>query len=324
MYDHGLGVLEKYGLAAGSVVRGRGALICETEEGTKLIKEYWGSPRKLEFQRRLQLHCRQEGFPLVDLVMENQEGQTVTVDGEGVPYAVRDWFAGRECDTRSREDILKSVRSLAALHKVMQMPAREDLPEENLLEECRKHNQEMRRIRKFVQSRKKKNDFETKLAGSISGFLEQGEQVVQMLEQSPYRELRRACPDSICHGDCNQHNILLTRRGVAFTNFEKWSFGLQTGDLYLFMRKILEKHNWNQELGRRMVEEYHKERRLTPEELENLRLRLSYPWKFWKLANFYAGSSKVWISQKNTEKLEQTIRQAEPWRRFLETFPRKI
>ena len=52
MYDRGLGVLEKYGLTAKTVTRGRGSLICETEQGPKLIREYWGSPRKLEFQRK--------------------------------------------------------------------------------------------------------------------------------------------------------------------------------------------------------------------------------------------------------------------------------
>ena len=69
---------------------------------------------------------------------------------------------------------MKSVRALAALHKVMQMPKEEDSEAEGLLEECQRHNRELRRIRKFVQSRKRKNDFEEKLASSISLFLEQG------------------------------------------------------------------------------------------------------------------------------------------------------
>lgn len=107
MYDRGLGVLEQYGIEAKTTVRGRGALICETDSGLKIIREYWGSPGKMERQRQLQLHCREAGFPLVDLVLENQEGQVVTTGEEGIPYIVRDWYQGRECDTRSREDIKK-------------------------------------------------------------------------------------------------------------------------------------------------------------------------------------------------------------------------
>lgn len=321
MYDGGLGILEQYGLTAKNVMKGRGALICETQEGMKLIKEYWGSPRKMEFQRKLQQHCREEGFAGVDLILQNQEGQTVTVDTDGTPYVVRDWYMGKECDTRSREDILRSVKALATLHKIMRMPASKEDSPEDLLEECRKHNRELRRIRKFVQGKKKKNAFESCLAFNISRFLELGEKTVQDLEQSGYGELKENDPDTICHGDCNQHNILFTRQGVVFTNFEKWRYDIQTGDLAQFMRKILEKHQWDQELGYGMVKEYIRERELSREELQILKLWLSYPWKFWKLANFYAGSSKVWISQKNTEKLEQTIGQTEPWIRFLQGFP---
>ena len=46
MYDRGLSVLEQYGLEAGAVYRGRGALICETQEGLVLIREYWGNTQE--------------------------------------------------------------------------------------------------------------------------------------------------------------------------------------------------------------------------------------------------------------------------------------
>ena len=63
MYDRGLGVLEQYGLTAEMVLRGRGALICQTE---KSIREYWGSPGRLEQQRKIQKRCKETGFLLVD------------------------------------------------------------------------------------------------------------------------------------------------------------------------------------------------------------------------------------------------------------------
>ncbi|MBS6195421.1 MAG: phosphotransferase [Clostridiales bacterium] len=318
MHDRGLGVLEQYGLTAKSVIRGRGALICDTEQGMKTIREYWGSPRKMEQQRHLQLHCREAGFALVDLVLENQEGQVVTTGEEGVPYVVRDWFYGRECDTRSAEDVCKSVAALADLHKVMQMEREETSMQGDLIEECRKHNRELRRIRKFLQKKRKKNEFEEKLAASISHFLEQGEETVRKLEDSDYYRLRQEQKNSICHGECNQHNILFTREGIAFTNFEHWSYELQTADLYQFMRKILEKHCWDLRIGREMLKAYERRKPLSEAEILNLKLQLSYPWKYWKIANFYTNSNKVWISQKNTEKLEQTIKQLEPWKAFLE------
>lgn len=320
MYDRGLGVLEQYGLTAKSVMRGRGALICDTEQGLKMIREYWGSPRKMEQQQKLQEHCRKEGFLLVDQVLTNQEGQVISKGEDGNPYVVRNWFSGKECDTRSEEDIRKSVSAMARLHTVMRMEGEACDSTVDLSEEMKRHNRELRKIRKYVQKKKRKNEFETRLAESITYFLEKGEKTVEELESSEYQRLLAANPDTVCHGDCNQHNILLTREGVAFTNFEHWNYGLQTVDLYQFMRKILEKHRWNQELGAMMLKTYQQEKKLSEGEVINLKLLLSYPWKFWKLANFYTNSNKVWISQKNTEKLSQTVALSEAWENFLDNF----
>lgn len=320
MYDRGLGVLEQYGLTAKTVIRGRGALICETEEGLKHIREYWGSPRRMEQQRKLQLHCREAGYPLVDLVVENQEGQVVSNGEDGTPYVVRNWYMGKECDTRSKEDVWKSVAALADLHNVMEMEQEEPKIKVDLIEECTRHNKELRTISKFVKRKKKKNSFEEKLAGSIQEFLEQGEKTVEALEKSGYRQFVSEHSERICHGDCNQHNILFTKEGIAFTNFEHWNYQMQTTDLCQFLRKILEKHYWNLPLGEDMVCAYESKRKLSFAERENLKLQLAYPWKYWKLANFYANNNKVWISQKNTEKLEQTIALAKPWNYFLVHF----
>ena len=89
------------------------------------------------------------------------------------------------------------------------------------------------------------------------------------------------------------------------TNFGHFSFDVQISDLYCFMRKILEKYNWDVFLARRMLEQYDKIRPISSEEWENLQIRFTYPEKYWKLANYYFSHNKAWISGKNTEKLEK-------------------
>lgn len=106
--------------------------------------------------------------------------------------------------------------------------------------------------------------------------------------------------------------------GTAVTNFGHWSFDIQVADLYRFMRKILEKYNWNLELAGEMLREYHKIRPISAEEWKNLRVRFTYPEKYWKLANYYYSHKKVWISEKNVEKLQNLIRQREIWENFAE------
>ena len=132
-----------------------------------------------------------------------------------------------------------------------------------------------------------------------------------MLVKSDYEKLRDKAGEEglLCHGEYNQHNVLLCKNQAAVTNFGHFSFDVQISDLYCFMRKILEKYNWDVFLARRMLEQYDKIRPISSEEWENLQIRFTYPEKYWKLANYYFSHNKAWISGKNTEKLEKVIAQ---------------
>ena len=171
MYDRGLSVLEQYGLEAGAVYRGRGALICETQEGLVLIREYWGTPRKLEYQAKL-LETISGASPIgTDQILNNKEGSYISGDSENVPYIVKKWYEGKECDTRSEKEICKGVSALASLHKVMCMPVQSHYVKESLCSEFQRHNRELRKIRKFILEKRRKNPFEQELLDTLSSFL---------------------------------------------------------------------------------------------------------------------------------------------------------
>lgn len=321
MYDRGLWILEQYGLTAVSSCKGRGVLLYETQEGWVSIKPFCGTSQKLEQQYLMMERVRKSGFLYLDFLKRNLQGELLAKDKEENSYVVREWYTGRECDTRSTADILRAVRIMARLHQTMHMEVTPEYVRESLTNECRRHNTEMRKIRKFIQKRQKKNAFEMKLLSSMERFLQCGEKMVLELKESDYEGLRQEHLDagSICHGEFNQHNLLFADQKDIVTNFDKWGYDIQTADLYHFMRKILEKHNWNVALGAAMIEQYQKIRPLNAKELNDLRLRLSYPWKFWKLVNHYSNHNKVWISGKNVEKLEQLQNQYENWQYFLKT-----
>lgn len=320
MYDRGLWILEQYGLTARTASRGRGVLLYETEEGWVSIREYGGTQKKLEQQCALMEKIRESGFPHMDCLRRNLEGDLISCDREGNGYVVRDWCRGRECDARSVTDIERAVRRLAGLHTVMHMEVNTEYVRESLICECRRHNAEIRKTWKFIQKKQRKNAFEVKLLSSMQPFLEQGEAAAEALQTSSYESLREKSLQrgSVCHGDYNQHNVLFCGNHMAVTNFGRWNFDLQTADLSHFMRKILEKHNWDLSMGTGILETYQQVRPLGREELENLKLRLAYPWKFWKLCNYYGSTNKIWISGKNMEKLEQLQRQWKSWLYFLE------
>ena len=319
MFDYGLSTLEQYDLTVKNTTRVRGAILCQTEEGLFILKEFRGSEKKIQKQQEL-LCTIQEGGGLADVFLENKEGNLVSRDKDNIPFTVQRWYEGRECDTKSREDIRKSIYTLANLHKMMKLPVIPDYVEQSLENEYGRHNQEIRKIRKFIRKKGASSPFEKEFLASVEWFLNRGQEALEQLQDSSYEEIRENAltEGHVCHGEYNQHNVLIMKNRTAVTNFGHWGFDVQMTDLYCFMRKILEKYNWDHELGREMLRAYHQEKRISPQEWENLRIRFLYPEKYWKIANYYYSHNKAWISEKNLEKLRKLVKQKEIWQQFVE------
>lgn len=322
MNERGLKVLEQYDLKIAGTRRGRGSFLCETDQGLKLITEFYGSVNRLRFQNRVLDHLREEGYALVDRTVENAEGELVTKDRDETVYIVKDWFDGRECDTKNGEDILRAVRNLAKIHRLMRLPETEGeeiYTGENLEEEYAGRNREIRKAWNFIKGRRRKNAFESCFLNHYAMFFAQAQEAQKLLLSSGYSEMYEEAVSGrlICHGDYNQHQILNTRKGMATTNFTKCRCDVQAGDLYQFLRKILEKQDWDPKLGMAMVEEYDKVLCLGRREREYLKIRLAYPEKFWKLANHYYNHNKAWLPGKNVEKLQTLVEQQQKRDAFL-------
>ena len=296
MYDYGLSVLEQYGLNALSSGRVRGALLCRTEKGPVILREFHGSEKKLSMQQQLLEKLKKQNC-FVDAYLRNQEGVLVSRDKDAIPYTAQIWFEGRECDTKSETDILKSIRTLAQIHKIMQLPVEMDYVGRDLQDEYSRHNQEMKKIRRFIRKKGASNQFEKDYLKSVEWFLQKGEEATDMLETTDY-------------------NVLILGKNTAVTNFSHWSFDVQMADLYRFMRKILEKYCWDLHIARKMLSAYNSVRPISESEWQNLRVRFCYPEKYWKLANHYYTHNKAVVSGKNVEKLRTLIHQKKQWEEF--------
>lgn len=320
LYDYGLSTLAQYELTADRSARTRGALLCYTSQGLLILREFHGSEKKLKKQQELLLHLKECGMN-TDYFLQNTQESLVSKDKDQMAFTLQHWYEGRECDTKSRDDIIKSVRTLARLHILMKMEPVEEYRERSLRDEYLRHNQELRKIRKFIRKKGASSVFEKDYLASVEWFLQRAQYAAELLDETEYDSLREKVwrEGQVCHGEYNQHNVLMLKgedETAAVTNFGHWNFDIQMADLYRFMRKILEKYNWNLNLAQEMLREYHRIRPISKAEWQNLRVRFTYPEKYWKLANYYYSHKKVWISEKNVEKLQNLIRQRENWKDF--------
>lgn len=314
MSDKELLIWEQYDINVIRTYKGRQSIICETDKGLKLVKELGFQSSKIEFQNSVKNLLEDSEFYHIDCFVQNLDEELITKDKDEALYVMKEWYDGREIDVRNRNEILLAVRLLAMIHCKMvyiECDATQNHRYEDLFVEFEKHNKELKKVRNFVRDKNKKTDYEICFINVFEMFQKDGLLAVERLKQSNYSVLLKDAINrkTVCHGDYNHHNILITRQLPAITNFDKCRIGVQISDLYNFMRKILEKNNWDINLGKEMIRAYHEIKNLNTDELENLLIRFIYPEKFWKIANHYYNSNKAWTPVKNIEKLEMLAAQ---------------
>lgn len=327
MNEKSLKVLEQYDIRVTGTKRGRGSYICETNMGKKLLLDYAGSEKKLEFVNQVLTVLDSRGYAFTDKVMKNREGNLITRDREENACILKDWYEGRECDTKSIADMEGAAACLAKLHQMLvYLPEDREIPgiytAEDLGEEIRRHNRELRKVHAFIKRRQQKNEFEVRFLNCFSMFYEQALEAEKRIGQSDYAVLKKESLEKgrLCHGSFHQHNIYFCgRRQIFVSNFDKCRYDVQMTDLYQFLRKMMEKQDWEERTGHQILSAYDREKPIEKREWGYLYARLFYPEKFWKLVNQYYNRGKVWIPWQSAGKLKVLTEQQEKRNAFLKT-----
>ncbi len=321
MNDSYLEVLKQYEGEALNVRRGRGAWICEYADGLRLLKEYRGTLKRLEFEDAVLGCLAEQGIERTDRYIRNQEEGLVTAGPDGVRYVLKQWFSERECNLRDRHEVILCTGRIAALHREFRKIAWQEawslgssLPP-SLSAEMKRHSCEMKRVRNFIRGKRRKTEFELRVMQGFDQYYSQALEAEKGLE--PLDQDKAENRLFLCHGDLDQHHILPGNRDVAFIEFSQMHLGQQMSDLYRFMRKVMEKHGWDEFLGNAMLETYDAVLPMSGEDQKYLYFLFLYPEKYWKQLNYYYNANKAWIPEKNVEKLKALESQQDARARFL-------
>lgn len=321
MNDNYTEVLTYYDLEVREIRRGRGAWLCGTDRGLKLLREYRGTVKRLEFENDVLNQIVSGGDIDTDLYVRNREGNLITVGEDGTRWILKNWYEDRECSLKDTREVLRAVEKIGELHKALQqVENKEEWNLGSILQplpdrEMERHNREMTRARAFIRKKRKKTELELCIMESFALFFQQAREAEEGM-----RKLlsQREIPSCLCHGDLNQHHILMCRDRTAVVEFSRMHYGIQMEDLYHFMRKAMEKHDWDKSLGMAMLETYSKILPFSQAEKACLYYLFLYPEKYWKQINFYYNSNKSWLPSRNVEKLKELEQQQPARMEFLE------
>lgn len=333
-------VLKQYNFKINNTFRIRGAHIIETNEGAKLFKHLGCSKKRVEFEDKIQKFMISEGYPYIDSYVYNSKEEIITSDSMGNAYVIKDWHYGTEIDLRNEEDVIKGVKNLAFLHTILRnVPIdAEDVSynlEVNLHKTFEKRTRELKSVRSYIKRKRKKNEFEICFLNCYDHLLQQAILAKKQLKEMRYDTILEDAilHRNVCHGNYTYHNVIILDKKhlknkrasnnffneeIGTTNFEKAIVGTQINDFYHFIRKTMEKNNWDINLANRMIETYKKYCNISEEEKQLLYILILFPEKFWKVSNYYFNGKKTWVPKRTIKKLTDVQKQTEKKDMFLE------
>lgn len=327
MNDKAVNVLEQYEMTVNRTFKGRGTIICDTDQGMRVLKEYRGRTEKLELLYQLQSKLNDN--LRTDTLVRNKEGALFVKDIDNSVYIVEELVEGKECSYKNEDDIVKACGAMAKLHLKFMTPQSEKIcpmPVFFYADEMERHTIECKRVRNYIRKLHNKTDFERALLREYDYFLDKAVDVTRRAREESQAEYEAYVNSNglYCHGDYQYHNVIFGKgSGGAYTgivNLEHFAHDAGARDFYLLFRKISEKCDWSVDMAQSMIDAYQNRRVFPPIEWRSLCLRLAYPEKFWKIINFYYNSRKSWMPNRNYDKLESLIRQEKNKEKLLNKF----
>lgn len=303
-----------------------GQIITEDEDGKKYILKNWYDAQECDVKNTdfllsavkslAKLHTCFTEIAKSNNMFENADKIVPIDDGRAVNDDVEENVGtknyGEEkdvTDNYGREQSGTGLVKPIGFVKAASAAGAEYMQVLNLRDSYEKHARELKKVQNFLKTKKKRQEFEQIAYKNLEYYYSEAKESVEMLgTKSLLKRYEKAVKDrEIMHGSYNYHNVLCLENDCAITNFDKYKNECQICDLYQFMRKSLEKHNWNVDLGYRLMDSYDSIKPLQEDDIELMAGMFSFPEKFWKIINQYFNASKSWIPGKNVDKLKQAI-----------------
>lgn len=305
----------------------KGVYLLKTDKGTKCLKKINYGTQKLLFVYGAKEHLMKNGFPKVDRYCLNVDGSPYALVNEDI-YTLSEWIEGRECDFRSKDDLIKAAKGLAHLHiasKGYEPPENSKLKTDlgrwpNLME---KRVRSFDKMRDMIRKKGNKTKFDLNYMKTIQFYKDLGKVAMSVLADSQYMDLCRITEEEkgFCHHDFTYHNIIIdTEDCVNVIDFDYCKREIRSYDISAFMIKVLKRVDWNIEYAELIINAYNEVSPLKEEEYRTLFAFLLFPQRFWRLANRYYYNEVNWPLNTFNNKLEELISEQEKYIRFIEGF----
>ncbi|MHC1681618.1 MAG: CotS family spore coat protein [Clostridiaceae bacterium] len=317
----------QFGIRIESIKPNKGVYLLHTNVGDKCLKKINYGVQKLLFVYGAKEHLIKNGFSNVDRYNLTIDGEIYGYVNEDL-YTLSEWIDGREADFTNDNDLLLATEALAKIHeasKGFEPPENSKLKSDlgrwpHLME---KRVKSLDKMRDMARKKTLKSEFDIKYLKSYEEFKKLGIEAIKLLERSSYLELCNVAEEekSFCHHDYTYHNIIIDKNNdINIIDFDYCKKEVRAYDISNFIIKVLKRVDWDFKYAKLILDNYNKISPISEEEHKVIFAFLTFPQRFWRLANRFYYNEVSWGHKIFERKINDLISEFDKYKQFIEDF----
>lgn len=173
----------------------------------------------------------------------------------------------------------------------------------------------------MARKKRRKTDFDIMYISNVEFYQELAKRAINELSIDSYA---RVCEDSLrdkvlSHHDFTYHNMIVDNEGEShIIDFDYCKSEMQIYDVATLCTKSLKRLDWDSSVFTDIIESYNSSREINKDEINVLKTLLTFPQRFWRIANRYYYKEALWSEGTFTRKMNSIIAEKERYMNFID------
>lgn len=333
---------DAYGIAPCCLSQTRDGITFSSKSDTRykyILKICQDAPERKIFTYAVHAHLNENGFPYTDSILKTYSNE-IFAEISGRLYTCSRIIQGRQCAIENDRDMKDASVLLAHMHNaaygftaeraaniiesILPYADSEKYIKNELgsLHELYAHRcSELRRFQRLASRNRGRFDYE--YMSIAEQYCSIASDMCSALAESQYDSISNEyiTKGAICHRDYTSHNILfISAAAGGIVGFDCAAIDLPLLDLTNLIKRRMRKCGWSSIDADLIINNYSRIRPISKEEIEIIKIILTFPQKLWRIVNKYYNSRRSWCEKSCLMKLSEIKKESAQIREFIKTF----